>query len=112
MSERLELALVREIESAYANGTAISVVEQARPYQWANACHDLFVAGRIDVLEFAVRQLHATYPDLTYLATLLAWLDAMPRDLSTTLPFCQDPSAEVQIVRRQGCDAVLFCFCA
>jgi hypothetical protein len=109
---RLEIALVRELEVAYASGTAVAVVEHALPYQWANACHDLFEAGRLDVLEFAVRHLHAIYPDLTYLATLRAFFDAIPRHLPAPLDFCEDPTAEIQIVRRPDCDKVLLCFCA
>jgi hypothetical protein len=49
--QRLEVALVRELEVAYSSGTAPAVVAHARGYQWANACHDLFEAGRIDIVE-------------------------------------------------------------
>jgi hypothetical protein len=110
--QRLEVALVCELEIAYSSGTAPAVVEHASPYQWANACHDLFEAGRLDVLEYAVRYLHSIYPELTYLATLLALFDAMPRQMPAPLAFCDDPTAEIQIVRRPGCDNVLLCFCA
>jgi hypothetical protein len=109
---RLEIALVRELEIAYLSGTAIAVIEHAMPYQWANACHDLFEVGRLDVLEFAVRHLHAIYPKLTYLATLQAFFDAIPRHLPAPLAFCEDPTAEIQIVQRPNCDNVLLCFCA
>jgi hypothetical protein len=112
MPERLEITLVRELEIAYSNGTPVAVVRRASPYQWANACHDLFEAGRIDILEFAVRYLHKLYPDLRYLRTLLGWFDSMPRDMPAPLAFCDDPKAEVQVVQRPDCDAVLFCFCA
>jgi hypothetical protein len=110
--ERLEVALVRELEIAYFSGAAVAVVAHASPYQWANACHDLFEAGRLDVLEFAVRHLHKIYPDLTYLATLQAYFDAIPRHLPAPPAFFENPAAEVQIVRRPDCDKVLFCFCA
>ena len=93
--ERLETALVRELEIAHRSRTAPPVVEHASPYQWANACHELFEAGRLDVLEHAARHLHALYPDLTYLATLVALLDAVPRDLAPPLPFDNDPDAEI-----------------
>jgi hypothetical protein len=109
---RLEIALVRELKIAYSSGSAIAVVEHALPYQWANACHDLFELGRLDILEFAVRHLHAIYPELTYLATLQAFFDAIPRDLPEPLAFCEDPKAEIQIVLRPNCDKVLLCFCA
>ena len=109
---RLEIALVRELEIAYSSGAPVAVVEHAQPYQWANACHDLFAVGRLDVLEFAVHHLHAIYPELTYLATLRAFFDAIPRHLPAPLAFCEDPTAEIQIVRRPNCDKVLLCFCA
>jgi hypothetical protein len=109
---RLETALVRQLEIAYASGNPVAVVGHALPYQWANACHDLFEAGRLDVLEFAVRYLHGIYPDLTYLATLQAFFDGIPRHLPEPLAFCDDPAAEIQVVRRPDCDNVLLCFCA
>jgi len=109
---RLEIALVRELEIAYSSGNPVAVMEGALPYQWANACHDLFEAGRLDVLEFAVCYLHKIYPDLTYLDTLQAFFDGIPRHLPEPLPFCEDPTAEIQIVRRPDCDNVLLCFCA
>jgi pimeloyl-ACP methyl ester carboxylesterase len=36
----------------------------------------------------------------------------MPRHLPAPLAFRDDPTAEIQVVRRPGCDAVLLCFCA
>ena len=112
MSERLEVELVRRLEVAHASRGAVAAVEHASPYQWANACHDLFEAGRIDVLESAVRYLHPKYPDLTYLASLAALFDVMPRGGPAPLAFCDDPTAEVEVLQRPDCDAVLLCFCA
>jgi len=112
MSERLEAELVRRLEVAHVSGGTVAAVEHASPYQWANACHDLFEAGRIDVLDSAVRYLQPKYSDLTYLASLAALLDVMPRDPSKLLAFCDDPTVEVQVVKRPDCDAVLICFCA
>jgi pimeloyl-ACP methyl ester carboxylesterase len=110
--QRLEVALVRELEVAYSSGTAPAVVAHARGYQWANACHDLFEAGRIDIVEYAARYLHPLYPELTYLATLVAMFDAMPRHPPAPLAFRNDPTEEIQVVRRPDCDSVLLCFCA
>ena len=110
--QRLEVALVRELEVAYSSGTAPAVVAHARGYQWANACHDLFEAGRIDIVEYAARYLHPLYPELTYLATLVAFFDAMPRHPPAPLAFRNDPAEEIQVVRRPDCDSVLLCFCA
>jgi len=112
VSQRLEVALVRELEIAYASGSKPTVVLHASPYQWANACSDLLGDGRIDVLEHSIRYLHAIYPELTALATMVAWFNATPDDLPGLIDFRDDPAAEIQIVRREGCDAVLLCFCA
>jgi len=112
VSERLEVALVCELEVAYSSGAPPAIVKHASPYQWANACHDLFEAGRIDVCEYAARHLQAIYPDLTYIETLIGWFDAVPHHLPPPLTFSDNPEAEIQIVRRPGCDAVLLCFCA
>jgi pimeloyl-ACP methyl ester carboxylesterase len=109
---RLEVTLVHELEIAYSSGTAPAVVAHASPYQWANACHDLFEVGRIEIVEYAARYLHPIYPELTYLATLAAFFDAMPRHPPAPLPFCDEPAVEIQVVRRPNCDNVLLCFCA
>jgi hypothetical protein len=112
VAERLEITLVHELEIAYSSGTAPAVVAHAAPYQWANACHELWEAGRIDIAEYAARYLHSIYPELTYLSTLVALFDAVPPHQPAPLAFRDDPAAEVQVVRRPGCDAVLLCFCA
>jgi hypothetical protein len=109
---RLEITLVRELERACAARGATPFIPYAAPYQWANACHDLFEAGRLDVSEYAARSLHARYPGIPYLAKLAAFFDAAPRGAPVPLPFHDDPSAEIQLVQRPGCEKVLLCFCA
>ena len=94
--ERLEVTLVHKLEVAYSSGTAPAAVPHARDYQWANACHDLFEAGRIDIVEYAARYLHPIYPELTYLATLVALFDAMPRHPPVPLAFRNEPTEEIQ----------------
>jgi len=103
--------LITELVVGRASGPP-PVLHHATSYQWAAACHELWEAGRIDVLEYAVRALQPHYPQLTYLETLLALFEEMPRAEPAPLEFCDNPAAEVQIVRRRRCDAVLLCFCA
>lgn len=110
--QRLEILLVRELEAAYSSGRAPHDVAGASPYQWANACHDLFEAGRIELLEYAARYLHSLYPELNYLSTMVEWFDAVPIDLPGLLKFTDAPTAEIQLVPRPDCDAALLCFCA
>jgi len=64
------------------------------------------------VVEYAIRLLRAHYPDMKYLESLVALFDGLPRNLPAPLAFCDDPAAEIQVVRRSGSDAVLLCFCA
>jgi hypothetical protein len=109
---RLEIRLLRELEAAYSSGRPPPDVAGASPYQWANTCHDLFETGRIDLLEFAARHLHARYPRLTYLATMVERFDAVPRDLPGLLAFTDNPAAEIQLIHRPNCDAIILCFCA
>jgi hypothetical protein len=111
MSSSTPASLVNELEVAHRQGEPL-VLEHGSPYEWAVACHELFLAGRTDVIEGAARHLRAVYPEVQYLATLVAWLDAIPRHLPAPLAFCDDPAAEIQIVPRSGCNSVLLCFCA
>ncbi len=101
---------VAELERTFAAGVTPDYA-LATAYQWANACHELLAAGRLPILEYAVRHLTTVYPDIEYLATIAAWFDAIPRDDGPAIPFSDDVDAEVQIVRREGCENVLFCFC-
>src|SRR5262249_4771907 len=110
-AEPPRIALIVEIERARAAGTSPNL-EQWSPYQWAAACHDLWEAGRIELLEHAVRLLSPEYPDIEYLQSLVALFDGLPRHEPPPLDFCDDPAAEVQVVRRAGCDRVLIAFCA
>jgi acyl-CoA synthetase (AMP-forming)/AMP-acid ligase II/acyl carrier protein len=103
--------LVEELGWAYA-WRRIPRYQEVSPFQWANACHELLVAGRIKVLEYAARNLRESHPDVKYIATLVAWFDAIPRQLPSPLRFFENADADVQIVRRADCDTVLFCFCA
>lgn len=103
--------LVGELEITCAAGVPPDY-KKASPYLWANACHKILEAGRMEILEYAARHLHDAYPDLEYLKTLVAWFDAIPRHLPPPLAFRDDPKAEIQVVVRSGCDSVLFCFCA
>jgi hypothetical protein len=111
MSSSTPASLVDELEVAHRQGDPL-VLAHGSPYEWAVACHELFLVGRIDVIETAARHLRAVYPEVQYLATLVAWLDAIPRHLPAPLAFCDDSTAEIQIVPRSGCDIALLCFCA
>jgi hypothetical protein len=111
MWEPSRASLIRMWKGAYWCGLA-PPRGLATPYKWAAVCHDMFEAGPIDVLEYAARHLHAAYPELEYVAKLVAWFDAVPRHLPPPRPFRDDPAADVQIVRNPDSDAVLLCFCA
>ena len=80
--------------------------------QWGGGCHQLWEAGRIDVVEYSARLLQAVFPELTYIESLVAFFDGVPRHLPAPVPFEDDPAAEIQIVRNRGSDTLLMCFCA
>jgi acyl-CoA synthetase (AMP-forming)/AMP-acid ligase II/acyl carrier protein len=104
-------ALVDELETAYA-ADRTPAFRRASPNRWGNACHALWEAGRIEIVEFAARALHEKFPGLDYFRTLVAYFDALPSDPPPALAFADDPAAEIQIVGRPNCDKVILCFCA
>jgi len=106
--------LITALQLAYGSGN-LPLLSQNSCYAWAAACHELLEEDRldrIDLLEYAARCLHAAFPDIAYLGTLVAWFDAMPRHLPAPLAFRDERAADIQVVRRANCDAVLLCFCA
>jgi hypothetical protein len=111
MSSSTRAALIAELTAVCPSGNP-PALEHATPYQWAAACHELWESGHLEVVEYAIRLLRAHYPDMKYLESLVALFDSLPRNLPAPLAFCDDPAAEIQVVRRPGSDAVLLCFCA
>src|SRR5260370_34828422 len=111
MSSSTPASLVNELEVAHRQGEPL-VLENGSPYEWAVACHELFLAGRTDVIEGAARHLRAAYPEVQYLATLVACLDAMPRHLAAPLAFCDDPPTEIPSVALSACSSDRSCFFA
>ena len=111
MSPPPHAELISTWKAAHASNV-VPPLGEVSPYQWAMACHTMFEAGEIDLVEYAARHLHAAYPELDYLATLVALFDAVPRHLPPPLAFRDQPGAEVQIVRNPESEAVLLCFCA
>jgi len=104
-------ALVDELATACAANRA-PAFRRASSNRWGNACHALWEAGRIDVVEFAARALHEEFPMVDYFRTLVAYFDALPNELPPALAFADDPTAEIQVVRRPNCNKVILCFCA
>src|SRR5258708_29348592 len=84
-------------------------LELATPNRWAAACHYLFEAGEVAVLDHVVPLLHAAFPRLPFLNTLKAFFDGMPRSSPPAIPFKDDPPAQVQVLRRPDCEATLLC---
>jgi acyl-CoA synthetase (AMP-forming)/AMP-acid ligase II/pimeloyl-ACP methyl ester carboxylesterase/acyl carrier protein len=103
--------LAQDLEAA-CRGNDQSILDRASSYQWTAACLEMWEAGRLEAAEQAARLLHGRYSKIPYLGVLVDLFDAMPRHMPRALDFKDDPSAEIQIVRRVGSDAVLFAFCA
>jgi amino acid adenylation domain-containing protein len=99
------------LEAAYASDQALALA-LGNHTQWAGGCHLLWEAGRIDLVEYSARLLHAFFPEQTYIESLVAFFDSVPRHWPAPLPFEDDPAAEIQIVRNRASDTLLMCFCA
>ncbi len=85
--------------------------EKANVNHWVLACEFLVWQGRLDVLEFSVRQLHAAYPSLRYAASMTGVFDNIPAGPLPLLNFSDNFEADLQIVERPGSDKVLIAFC-
>ena len=109
VGSRAELVFELSLASRSGNRPRLEV---ATPYQWTNACHDIWEAGDIDVMEYAVRLFHGEYPEIEYFQSLARLFDGLPRQGPAAVEFFDDPAADVQIVRRSGCEKVLIVFCA
>jgi hypothetical protein len=82
-----------------------------RRWRWAGAVNALILEGELAAAEFGVRHLHAEHPDMAYASNLCKVFDRMPAAGREQPAFADDLTKEVQIVRRDGADAVLFLFC-
>jgi hypothetical protein len=79
--------------------------------RWIAACDLLFLTEKLDALDYAGRYLYAACPDLPYARTLCEFLDRIPPDDGSILPFHNEVTREAQVVRRDGAAAVIFVFC-
>jgi hypothetical protein len=78
--------------------------------QWTTALGALYIQGKLDIVEHGIRHLHALHPTVPYAANTVRFFDQLPR-AGDQLPFTDDSSKDVQLVRRENADTVLFVFC-
>jgi hypothetical protein len=98
---------MREIEAAYADRRPPDF-DTVEPIRWATAVDALFAAGAIDATAHAVRHLYARCPDVDYVRNLFDLFERMPP--RGDLPFEDDRSRDVQVVKRAGADTAMILF--
>jgi hypothetical protein len=106
---RLDASLAEVIRSAFATGATLDL-SRAKPPNWADAIDVLMVRGDFDPACYAARQLAAANPNLTYPRKIIDLIDRLPPADATLLPFSDNPSEEIQIVKRDEANTVLFLF--
>lgn len=80
------------------------------PGEWAGGVDRLLLMGQLEAAEHNLRHLHTAGVRTRYSTNLLAVFDQLP-PVDGTLPFADDAGRDVQIVTREGADAVLLLFC-
>jgi amino acid adenylation domain-containing protein len=78
--------------------------------EWAAALDLLFLQGNLALIEHGARHLHAFDPAFSHAEDLCGFFDRLP-PAGDQLPFRDHATKDVQIVRREHADAVIFLFC-
>jgi hypothetical protein len=102
------IGLDEVLERAFRDAT-LPAYEQAGVRLWVLACNKILLDGQFDCFAYSVRHLHQAFPTTQALKTLFCVIENAP--VGPLLPFKDDPSADIQIVTRRGCDVVLLAFC-
>jgi hypothetical protein len=105
----LEQRLARDIKQA-AEAELILNFQAAEPMEWVEAIDFLVATSEFEAARFAIRQILAVRHDLAYAHNVIDVLDRIPEADAETLSFRDDLASEVQIVRRDGADAVILVF--
>jgi hypothetical protein len=79
--------------------------------EWASAIALLLREGELEAAEFGTRRLVAASPTANYGKNLAMVFDRLPPLGSRHIPFRDDLTEEVQVVRRPGADTVILAFC-
>jgi hypothetical protein len=100
--------------ASYIKGAAeaqlILNFQAAEPMEWVAAIDFLVAIGEFEAARFAIRQILAVRHDLPYAHNVVDVLDRIPEADAETLSFRDDLASEVQIVPRDGADAVILVF--
>jgi hypothetical protein len=102
--------LTNEIDAAFREGRA-PLISMSHFAAWSAALDDLLIRGRLPPVRHAAEYLAAAFPTSTYLRNLSQVFQRMPAADECHLPFHDDIGNEVQIVRRDNSETVLFVFC-
>lgn len=105
-------ALAARIVGAHRTGDSVPIIDDD-PRYWVMAVDQLLDRGILAPVAHAIPALSARFPQTVYFASVATALASMPPPTgdATFDAFVDDRSA-VQLVRREGAEAVLLAFCA
>jgi hypothetical protein len=104
------LAIVDEIVSAYRSNASIDFSRYTLA-KWTTAFNHLFGSGDIEIMAFAVRAMHAAYPDMAWAKKVATAFAEIPAEDPLQPWFRDDPAKDVQVVHRNGSDTAILIFC-
>jgi acyl carrier protein len=78
--------------------------------KWMVAFKLMFRAGKLEVIEHGARHLYAHYPTFAYAQDMCSFFERL-LPAGNQLPFRDDPTRDVQIVKRENADTALLLFC-
>ena len=102
--------LFAELQAALAAGPGTDT-ERNRTGAWAKTIDSLLAAGRFEESERASRLLLQVDPDLAFARSMCGIFQHLPPADGSQTPFADDPTRDVQVVRRRGSDLVALLFC-
>jgi hypothetical protein len=102
-------AILEKIEWAHRNGRPLNL-RSFTPAKWVTAAEHLFRLGRVEAAYKVAQQILTSYPDLRWAKIACRFCAHVPPE-HRHLPFSDDSSKDVQVVRRPGSDTVILLFC-
>jgi hypothetical protein len=102
-------AAVVEVEAAFASGATPDLAPDRK--LWVHVCEALMERGLLGPAEHAMRHLAEARPGLAYAWSMVRIFDAVPEQWAPPLHYIPDPSADVEVIAREGSDTVLLVFC-
>ncbi|HUO11155.1 MAG TPA: hypothetical protein VMU37_00210 [Caulobacteraceae bacterium] len=81
------------------------------PMAWVKAIDELLADGHVEIAQGALARLRKRDPDLQWTENILELIDLTPAQAGKASRFVDRREDDVQLVRREGSDLVVFAFC-